>query len=38
MQPATEQTVLGDFNQARLTHRGLTSRFFGGWDFTAQDA
>jgi len=28
MQPATEQTVLGDFNQTRFSHRGLTSRFF----------
>ena len=28
MQPATEQTVLGDFNQTHFTHQGLTSRFF----------
>ncbi len=28
MQPATEQTVLGDFNQTRFTHQGVTSRFF----------
>jgi tetratricopeptide (TPR) repeat protein len=28
MQPATEQTVLGDFNQTDFTHQGITSRFF----------
>ena len=28
MQPADETTVLGDFNGARLTHFGVTSRFF----------
>jgi len=28
MQPATEKTVLGDFNDARFTHFGVTSRFF----------
>ena len=28
MQPATEQTVLGNFDQARVTHRGVTSTFF----------
>ncbi len=27
MQPATAQTVLGDFDQARVTHRGVTSTF-----------
>jgi tetratricopeptide (TPR) repeat protein len=28
MQPATDQTVLGDFNDARFIHQGITSRFF----------
>jgi hypothetical protein len=28
MQPATEQTVLGAFDNARFTHHGITSRFF----------
>ncbi|MDQ5908470.1 MAG: hypothetical protein QG599_561, partial [Pseudomonadota bacterium] len=28
MQPATEQTVLGDFNDAAFTYAGITSRFF----------
>ncbi len=28
MQPANESTVLGDFDDARFTHFGLTSRFF----------
>jgi predicted CXXCH cytochrome family protein len=28
MQPADEKTVLGDFNNARITHFGVTSRFF----------
>ncbi len=28
MQPADEKTVLGDFNDARITHFGVTSRFF----------
>jgi predicted CXXCH cytochrome family protein len=28
MQPASEQTVLGDFDDARFTHFGITSRFF----------
>ncbi len=28
MDLATEQTVLGDFNDATFTHRGVTSRFF----------
>ena len=28
MQPATGQTVLGDFNNARYAHRGVTSTFF----------
>jgi len=28
MRPATEQTVLGDFRDARFTHRGVTSTFF----------
>ena len=28
MQPATEQTVLGNFDQARVLHRGVTSTFF----------
>lgn len=28
MQPATDSTVLGDFNNARFTHQGLTSRLF----------
>lgn len=28
MQPASEATVLGDFNDARLTHFGATSRFY----------
>ena len=28
MQPATDQTVLGNFDQARVTHRGGTSTFF----------
>ncbi|HEY7141578.1 MAG TPA: tetratricopeptide repeat protein [Methylomirabilota bacterium] len=28
MQPATDQTVLGSFDQARVTHRGVTSTFF----------
>lgn len=28
MQPANEQTVLGDFANARFTHRGVTSTFF----------
>ena len=28
MQPATTETVLGDFDDARFTHRGLTSTFF----------
>ena len=27
MQPATDQTVLGNFDQARITHRGVTSTF-----------
>jgi predicted CXXCH cytochrome family protein len=28
MQPANARTIRGDFNGARLSHRGLTSRFF----------
>lgn len=28
MQPATEKTVAGDFEQSRFTHRGVTSTFF----------
>jgi predicted CXXCH cytochrome family protein len=28
MQPATPETVLGNFDQARVTHRGVTSTFF----------
>ncbi len=28
MQPASAQSVLGDFNNARFTHNGVTSRFF----------
>ena len=28
MQPATPQTVLGNFDQATVTHRGVTSTFF----------
>jgi predicted CXXCH cytochrome family protein len=28
MQPANEKTVLGNFNDARITHFGVTSRFF----------
>ena len=28
MQPATDQTVLGNFDQARVTHRGVTSTFY----------
>ena len=28
IQPATDQTVLGNFDQARITHRGVTSTFF----------
>jgi predicted CXXCH cytochrome family protein len=28
MQPATPQTVLGNFDQASITHRGVTSTFF----------
>ena len=28
MQPATAETVRGDFNDIRVNHRGLTSRFF----------
>lgn len=28
MQPATPQTVLGDFNDATFVHQGVTSRFF----------
>jgi predicted CXXCH cytochrome family protein len=28
MESATPQTVLGDFNQASVTHRGVTSTFF----------
>ena len=28
MEPATPQTVLGNFDQARVTHRGVTSTFF----------
>ena len=28
MEPATDQTVLGNFDQARVTHRGVTSTFF----------
>lgn len=28
MQHASDQTVLGDFNNARLTHAGITSTFF----------
>ncbi len=28
MQPATEQSVLGDFNNATLTHHDITSRMF----------
>ena len=28
MEPATDQTVLGSFNEARITHRGVTSTFF----------
>jgi predicted CXXCH cytochrome family protein len=28
MQPATEQTVLGHFDQSRITHQGVTSTFF----------
>ena len=39
MQEATEATVLGDFNDARLTHFGVTSSFFrrdgGFWVQTA---
>ncbi|PKP72212.1 MAG: hypothetical protein CVT83_01105 [Alphaproteobacteria bacterium HGW-Alphaproteobacteria-5] len=27
MKPATRETVLGDFNGAKLTHHGITSRF-----------
>ena len=27
MQPATEATVLGDFNNAQFTHQGVTTRF-----------
>ena len=30
MQPATEQTVLGNFDQARVSHRGGTSTFSAG--------
>jgi hypothetical protein len=28
MQPADEKTVLGDFNDAKITHFGVTSRFW----------
>jgi predicted CXXCH cytochrome family protein len=28
MQPATDQAVLGNFDQASITHRGVTSTFF----------
>jgi predicted CXXCH cytochrome family protein len=28
MQPATDSTVLGNFDQARITHQGVTSTFF----------
>ncbi len=28
MQPATESSVLGDFEDTRFTHAGVTSRFF----------
>lgn len=28
MQPASESTVIGDFNDVRHTHQGITSRFF----------
>ena len=28
MEPATDQTVLGSFDEARITHRGVTSTFF----------
>ena len=28
MQPATEKTVLGDFNNAEFTYNGITSRFY----------
>src|SRR5262252_627431 len=28
MQPANAETVLGDFGNARFTHRGVTSSFF----------
>ena len=28
MQPATEETVLGNFDQARVSHRGGTTTFF----------
>ena len=28
MEPATDQTVLGNFDEARITHRGVTSTFF----------
>jgi hypothetical protein len=28
MQPATPETVRGDFNDVRMNHRGMTSRFF----------
>jgi predicted CXXCH cytochrome family protein len=28
MQPATSQTVLGNFDQTRITHQGVTSTFF----------
>jgi predicted CXXCH cytochrome family protein len=28
MQPATPETVLGDFDQASVTHRGVTTTFF----------
>jgi tetratricopeptide (TPR) repeat protein len=39
MQPATDATVLGDFNGAALTYHGVTSRFFrqGGGFFVRTD-
>lgn len=39
MQPANAQTVLGDFNNARFTNAGVTSRFFqrGGKYFVNTD-
>lgn len=41
MLPASSESVLGDFNDARFTHAGITSRFFmrdGAWFVETDDA